>query len=244
MKVMTGSYNETVSTQFSKGVRDKISEVKASKKIVYSEIFPNTFIKKGDGASNMWSLQGGYANYLATSPTGTATGFGADLMIIDDVIKSAYEANNANILSGHWEWFTNTMLSRLEKNGKIIVIMTRWHSKDLAGRIIEEMPKNGYSLKHIGMKALQDDGSMLCVDILDKKGFDMKFKSMGEDIAMANYQQTPIDLKGRLYSNFKIYDDMDIPFTQRRVYVDTADTGADYLCAIAYGIYQKEAILS
>jgi Uncharacterized protein conserved in bacteria len=46
---------------------------------------------------NMWSLEGNPVNnYLATSPSGTATGFGADLIIIDDVIKSAQEANNAN----------------------------------------------------------------------------------------------------------------------------------------------------
>lgn len=50
-KVMTGSYNETLSTTFSKAVRDGISRVKADeKKIVYSDIFPGVRIKRGDGA--------------------------------------------------------------------------------------------------------------------------------------------------------------------------------------------------
>ena len=133
-KIMTGSYNETLSTTFSKGVRNTILEEKADEnKAVYSDVFPGVTIKRGDGAMNMWSLENGYNNYLATSPTGTATGFGATLMIIDDLIKSALEANNANILDNHWTWFTDTMMSRLEEGGKTIIVMTRWHSLDLVG---------------------------------------------------------------------------------------------------------------
>lgn len=126
MKIMTGSYNETLSTMFSKNVRNSIQETKADeKKIVFSDVFPTTKIKYGDGAMNLWSLEGGYNNYLATSPTGTATGFGCTLMIIDDLIKSALEANNATTLENHWMWFTDTMLSRLEEGGKVLIIMTR-----------------------------------------------------------------------------------------------------------------------
>ena len=74
---MTGSYNEILSTTFSKGIRNTIQSMKADEdKIIYSDIFPNTRIKHGDGAMNLWSLEDGYNNYLATSPTGTATGFG------------------------------------------------------------------------------------------------------------------------------------------------------------------------
>lgn len=140
---MTGSYNETLSTNFSKDVRDTIAKEKGDDtKIVYSDIFPNVKIKKGDGAMNMWSLENGYNNYLATSPTGTATGFGASIMIIDDLIKSSMEAYNADVLEKHWQWYTNTMLSRLEEHGKIIIVMTRWHSLDLAGRALEHYQKS------------------------------------------------------------------------------------------------------
>ena len=101
---------------------------------------------------NLWSLEGGYNNYLATSPTGTATGFGCDLMIIDDLIKSALEANNESVLDKQWDWFTNTMLSRLEEGGKIIIIMTRWASGDLAGRALENFSEEGKKVRHIVMK--------------------------------------------------------------------------------------------
>lgn len=245
-KIMTGSYNETLSTMFSKNVRNSIQEEKADKyKPVFSDVFPNVTIKRGDGAMNLWSLEGGYNNYLATSPTGTATGFGCSLMIIDDLIKNAEEANNEGVKEKHWEWFTNTMLSRLEEGGKIIIIMTRWASDDLAGKVLEEMSDR--KIKHISMKALQDDGTMLCDEVLSKKSYENKIKTMGADIASANYQQEPIDLKGRLYSSFKTYTELpkdsngNLLFTAIKNYTDTADTGEDYLCSINYIEYNKEA---
>jgi len=247
-KVMTGSYNETLSTMFSKGVRNTIQEVKADKyKPVYSDVFPGVNIKRGDGAMNLWSLEGGYNNYLATSPGGTATGFGASLMIIDDLIKSAMEANNADVLEKHWDWFTNTMLSRLEEGGKIIVIMTRWHSNDLAGKMIDWCKEQKKKFKHITMKAIQDDKTMLCDEVLSYKSAMSKKSAMGADIFSANYQQEPIDIKGRLYSSFKTYtvlpkDDKGMPlYTAIRNYTDTADKGEDNLCSIDYIEYNKEA---
>ncbi|MDH6430269.1 putative phage terminase large subunit-like protein [Paenibacillus sp. PastH-3] len=247
-KVMTGSYNETLSTTFSKAVRNGINTVKADEKvIVYSDIFPQVRIQRGDGAMNLWSLEGGYNSYLATSPTGTATGFGATLLIIDDLIKNAEEASNENVLEKHWEWFTNTMLSRLEEGGKIIIIMTRWASGDLAGRALEHFRSEKKRVRHLTMKALQDDGTMLCPDVLSRDSYDMKVRAMGEDIASANYQQIPIDIKGKLYSSFKTYTQLpedvhgESLFTGIYSYCDSADDGADYLCNVIWGAYQKEA---
>ena len=255
-KIMTGSYNETLSTTFSKNVRNTIQEVKGDKdKIVFSDIFPGVSIKQGDGAMNLWSLEGGYNNYLATAPGGTATGFGCSLMIIDDLIKNKEEAYNANVLDKHWEWYAQTMLSRLEEGGKIIIIMTRWVSGDLAGRAIEHYKAEGKKIKHIKMKAVQDDkGTMLCDEILSYKSFLSKAKAMGPEIASANYQQEPIDIKGRLYNEFKTY--VDLPkekIIKISAYCDTADTGDDFLCNIIYAdckdsayildvIYTKEAM--
>lgn len=491
-KIMTGSYNETLSTTFSRGVRNDISERKADAgRIVYSEIFPHNKIKRGDGASNLWSLEGHHNNYLATSPGGTATGFGATLLIIDDLIKNAEEAYNETVLENHWTWFCftgdtlvktingdkpikdigigdkvltfnhsqciieekevvrvdshlnsiyrlefengqeiectgnhrfytnrgylsieqilsamrcsvkegqtvlfsdlqkqseswesdydnvselrkrnsvgkeessdeilfyrlqervssetgneplcgmgeiegqleertssmstmwnnrtssstsyrprhekqsirqsdctvpivpfklsqitrvpstdvrrvydievkdnhnffannilvhncNTMLSRLEKGGKIIVIMTRWHSKDLAGRALEHYTAIGAKLRHINLVTPREDGTMLCDDVLDRESFDLIASTMGADIVAANYQQKPIDLRGRLYTTIKTYDDVprDKPvdgedvgkplFVEIRNYTDTADKGDDYLCSITYGVYNME----
>lgn len=244
-KIMTGSYNETLSTMFSKNVRNDIQEVKADQnKAVFSDVFPGVRIKQGDGAMNLWSLEGGYNNYLATSPTGTATGFGATLLVIDDLIKNAEEANNELTKEKHWTWFTDTMLSRLEEGGKIIIIMTRWASDDLAGRALEHFKEAGAKVRHISMKALQTDGTMLCDEVLSRKSYEAKIKAMGADIASANYQQEPIDLKGKLYTSFKTYSGELPQFKEIRNYTDTADTGEDYLCSINYGVtFANEAYI-
>lgn len=248
IKIMTGSYNETLATQFSKSVRNSIQEIKADpERLIYSDIFPGTEIKKGDGAMNLWSLADGHQNYLATAPKATATGFGADIIIIDDLIKSAMEANTAHLLEDHWRWFTDTMLSRLEEGGRVIIIMTRWHSKDLAGKAMQKLPEQGWRVRSLIFKAQDDQGDMLCDEILSRTSYERKKRTMGRDIASANYQQEPIDLVGRLYSSFSTYED--IPrdgsgsplFHAVKAYTDTADTGSDYLCSIIYGVYQKEA---
>lgn len=239
-KVMTGSYNETLSGTFAKQVRNTIAAKPAAGTLVYSDIFPATKIKYGEAAAQIWSLEGSeQANYLATSPTGTATGFGCNLMVIDDLIKSDKEAYNENTLQGQIDWFNNTMLSRTETGFKIIIIMTRWATNDLAGFVLQ----NFHDVVHINYKAVQDDGSMLCDAILSKEDFELKTKNMNKDIVLANYQQEPIDIKGRLYSGFKTYTE--IPkdssghplFEYVLNYTDTADTGSDFLCSIDYGMY-------
>lgn len=233
LKIMTGSYNETLSTTFAKQVRDRISEIKSVGVKSYSDIFPNTKIKYGQASMNKWALEGSNQdNYLATSPTGTSTGFGANIMIIDDLIKNSEEAYNQNTLEKHINWFNNTMLSRLEGNNyKVIVIMTRWSTNDLAGYILN----NFENVEHINYKALKEDGTMLCSEELSKKKFDTITKNMDKAIVYANYQQEPINLEGRLYKDFKTYNT--IPQDKVRsikAYCDTADTGGDYLCSIVY----------
>lgn len=251
LKIMTGSYNELLSSSFAKEVRDIIATKQTQGIIVYRDIFPDTKIKYGEASMNKWALEGSQvANYLATSPTGTATGFGADLIIIDDLIKNSEEAFNANVLEKHIEWFTNTMLSRTEKGFKLIIIMTRWASNDLAGFILS----NYDDVVHINYKAINEDGTPLDEGILSLEDFNFKTKNMAKEIVYANYQQEPIDIQGRLYSEFKTY--VDLPkekMVKIASYCDTADTGEDFLCNIIYAdckdsayildvIYNKEAM--
>lgn len=251
LKIMTGSYNETLSSTFAKQVRDMIATEQTQGVTVYRDIFPDTKIKYGEASMNKWALEGSQvANYLATSPTGTATGFGADLIVIDDLIKNSEEAYNSNVLEKHIDWFTNTMLSRTEKGFKLIIIMTRWASNDLAGFILS----NYDDVVHINYKAINDDGTPLDEETLSLEDFEFKTKNMAKEIVYANYQQEPIDIKGRLYSEFKTY--VELPkekIVKIAAYCDTADTGEDFLCNIIYAdckdsayildvIYTKEAM--
>ena len=243
IKVMTGSYNETLSGTFAKQVRDCIAEKKTAGITVYNDIFPNTQIKYGEAAALKWALAGSeQANYLATSPSGTATGFGCNIMIIDDLIKNVEEAYNANTLQKMIDWFTNTMLSRTENGFKLIIIMTRWCNDDLAGYILS----NYDNVIHVNYKAVQEDGTMLCPEILSAKDYELKTKNMNKDIVVANYQQEPIDIKGRLYTGFKTYttipqdDKGNSLFKYILNYTDTADEGSDFLCSIVYGMHNDD----
>ncbi|MGE7807380.1 phage terminase large subunit, partial [Lysinibacillus sp. NPDC096215] len=126
--------------------------------------------------------------------------------------------------------------------GKIIIIMTRWSSKDLAGRALIHFEEEGKKVRHINLKALQDDGTMLCEEVLSYKSYVSKTRAMSPEIAAANYQQEPIDQKGRLYSSFKTYDGELPRFKEIKNYTDTADTGEDFLCSINYGVtFNNEA---
>lgn len=114
---------------------------------------------------------------------------------------------------------------------------------------MEHFYESGAKVRHICMKALQDDGSMLCPEVLSYKSYMSKIKAMGADIASANYQQEPIDIKGRLYTSFKTYNKLPQDSGGRSLlegiysYTDTADEGSDYLCCVIWGAYMKEAYI-
>lgn len=235
-RIMSASYSHDLSKNFSKKVRGTISTEKIGDNIVYSDIFSETKLKFGSSEAMKWQTdKSNQINYLATSPSGSATGFGCTLMVIDDLVKNAYEANNESILEAQYEWFVNTMLSRREGKKKVLIIMTRWSSKDLAGKILEYVKENNISYSHINFKAEQEDGTMLCPSIFDKKASERAKQLMGEDIYEANYNQTPIDMKGCLYSSLQTYSELPTVLEICN-YTDTADEGTDYLCSINYAI--------
>ena len=245
-KIITGSYNQILSKLFAQQTRDGILvENEGMKQEYFHDIFPDTCIKQGDAAKGFWSLDGSEEkNYLATSPGGTSTGIGANFIIVDDIIKNNEEAANEQVKDKHWEWYNNTLVQRMERPRKQILIMTRWASDDLVGRMLEKKAKKCHLITY---KAVQDDGAMLCDEIMTKEEYQDVISEMGADIASANYQQEPIDLKGRLYTSFKTYEKLpedakgNSLFAGIYSYTDTADEGDDFLCSVIWGVYQKEA---
>ncbi|MDT2437000.1 phage terminase large subunit [Enterococcus avium] len=232
-KIITGSYNQILSSLFAQQTRDGIMVDNENIKAEYfKDIFPKVQIKYGDAAKGFWSLDGSEEkNYLATSPGGTSTGIGANYVIVDDIIKTAEEAYNERVLDSHWEWYNNTLAQRMERPRKQILIMTRWSNNDLAGKMLN---KRKNSVHQICYKAVQDDESMLCEEIMTHDEYLDVIQEMNLDIAEANYQQEPIDQKGKLYQNLKTYGHRS-EYKKIWSYCDTADTGKDYLCSIVWG---------
>ena len=92
---------------------------------------------------------------------GGITGFGADLVIIDDPIKSRAEAESETYRERVWDWFNDDLYTRLEPNASIILIQTRWHEDDLAGRLLREASEDGG--EHwdvISLPALAEDNGL------------------------------------------------------------------------------------
>jgi predicted phage terminase large subunit-like protein len=99
------------------------------------------------------SLGGGLR---AVGVGGGVTGFGADLIIVDDPIKSRAEAESATYRDRVWNWFNDDIYTRLEPDGKICLIQTRWHEDDLAGRLLREAAEGGEQWEVIDLPALAE----------------------------------------------------------------------------------------
>ena len=247
-KIMVASYNETLATQFSKQVRDQIqTQYVKGERPTHSLIFPNCRIKRGDGAMNLWALEGQDANYLASSPDGTMTGMGADLIIIDDLVKNPEEALNVNHTNKLWNWVINNTQQRFDSGqAKYILIMTPWSELDVMARAKRDW-SDVYKMRHVELPAADEEGNLLCEEILDHKGIEQKRLTMSPEIFQANYFMRLIDASDRLYPRFSTYDTLPTDtygnslFDGVYAYCDTADTGDDYLCLIIYGIYQDRA---
>lgn len=246
-EVMTISYNTILSTRFATNVRDTISQESSKPTaIVYSDIFPNTKIKYGDGAKGDWALEGRHHSYLATSFTSTATGLRCNIMIIDDPVADDTVALNKDALESLWTTYKDKLLSRLVEGGITIVIQTRWSKDDLIGKFLKHQPGKW---KELVYKAYDEEKDiMLCDFFMTKESYFDKKELTSEMIFLANYQQKCIDKKGALYKiQDNLYKDHEVRdvngqymFDSIVAYVDTADTGKDYLAGVVSGIYKSE----
>ena len=241
-KIMTGSYNEDYASDLSKTIRNRIMEVKADEyKTVFSDVF-DCKIQKGSSQAKKFKIEGANTiSVLSTSMNGSATGMGCNLLILDDMIKSAQDSYSIKQKDKIWDWFLNTMLSRLEgTKQKVILIGTRWCKDDLIGRIIAS---DESSCHVINIPALDKDGNMLCEDILTRANFEELKSKMSEEVFMANYQGIPIDLKDRMYTQFNTYKAGTKKDGRMIAYIDTADTGQDYLCCLIASVINGDIYL-
>ena len=246
-RIISVSYNDILAGRFARTVRDGIdaTTIDTSYK-VFADVFPVTKIKHGDASYQLWSLEGQHFNYLATGFGGTITGIGCNIGIIDDPIKNNEEAFNDAALDAQWDWYANTFLSRVEAGGIEVIVMTRWSTRDLCGRILDSEDADAWFVYERQACTDEDAGTMLCSNILSFEEYQRRRKLTSPEIADANYQQKPVDIKGKLYTSFSLYDDIprDIEgkprFSRIIAYIDTADEGADFLFAGVAGEWEGE----
>lgn len=230
-KIISVSYNETLSGRFSKGVRNTIEATRQDENMfVFQDVFPTTKIKRGDASASLWSLENSYFSYIGAGVGSSITGLGASLLVVDDIIKSAKEAYTNNVIEGHYDFYRNTLLSRLESGGTQIINMTRWCEDDLCGRLIKDDPD--WIIYSIKME--QKNGEPLCEELMTKDEMESKKLTMSEDIWFANYQQEILISENNLYKiGFKLFDQFN-EVDKRTIIMDVADKGSDFLSALSF----------
>lgn len=145
-EIIIASYSADLAQDFGGKTREKAQSIE------YKYIFPEVTLREDEKARGRWrTKQGG--GYIAVGVGGPITGRGANILLIDDPVKNREEAESEVYREKVWDWFTSTAFTRLEPKGVAIIIMTRWHVDDLAGRIVDH-PELSDRVKVISLPAI------------------------------------------------------------------------------------------
>jgi len=127
-EIITVSYSAELAQDFGSKTRSTVG----------SETYPFTGVslKEDEQAKAKWRTNRG-GSYTSVGVGGAVTGRGANVLIFDDPIKNREEAESEVSREKVWQFFTSTAFTRLEPKGVVVVILTRWHIDDLAGRILK-----------------------------------------------------------------------------------------------------------
>lgn len=127
-RVILVSYEATFAASWGRKARDTLVE--------HGEDVFGIEINRRSSAADRWDILGQRGGMYTAGILGGITGKGANVLVIDDVVKNAQEANSEIIRERHWSEYKQTFRTRLEPGGVIFVIGTRWHEDDLIGRLL------------------------------------------------------------------------------------------------------------
>lgn len=130
-QIIAASYNSDLATDFGRDVRNLMASPE------YGEVFPNVQLRADSKAADRMNTNHGGAYFAAGVGTAT-TGRGAHLGIIDDPFKDREDADSETLREKVWNWYRSTFFTRLMPGGAVVLIQTRWHEDDLAGRLLEQ----------------------------------------------------------------------------------------------------------
>lgn len=201
--VILASYGYNLAKGFSRANRDLIESRR------YRLVFP---IRTAHDARSVgdWNIAGRKGGLLATGVGGATTGFGAHLFIIDDPIKNKEEADSEVIREKHWDWYRSVVLTRLEPNARLVIMMTRWHQQDLVGKILAQAKEEGTldEWTVINFPAIaekkdslgREEGEALWPFRYDAKTLGKTKVQVGSRIWSALFQGRPMDPESQLVS--------------------------------------------
>lgn len=169
-----------------------------------------TSVDQRSSAADRWEIKDALGGMITAGVGGAITGRGGNVIIVDDPVKNAQEANSKIKRDATWAWWTSTARTRLEPGGVILIIMTRWHEDDLAGRLIEEMDKDPVAdqFLRITFPAIcesQEDilgrgyGDALWPERFPVRALDQIQASVGSYVWSALFQQRPAPKENAMF---------------------------------------------
>ena len=209
-RVICASYGDDLATRFGRRNKEKIERF--GKKLFGIEV------SKKVSAATEFELTNNVGGMISRGIMAGITGQAGNLILVDDPVKNRQEADLASYRDRVWEEWLNSLKTRLSANGKIIIIMTRWHEDDLAGRVIKE-EKGNVRVINLPCEAEENDplgrsiGDALFPEIGKDKKWLEKFKlsystAEGTRAWSALFQGRPSSLEGNMLKRhwWKFYD--------------------------------------
>jgi len=220
-QVMLASYEADFAASWGRKARDVLEE--------WGPAF-HVQVRQDSHAANRWQIAGREGGMVTAGVGGPITGRGAHLLVVDDPVKNAEDAMSQVKRDKAWEWWQSTAMTRLEPAGAAVVVQTRWHADDLAGRILEHEPDRWTV---INLPALAEDdaplgrqpGDPLWPDRYDLDALEQIREGAGQFWWSALYQQRPVPREGGLFARHW-FDTVDaVPADAKRArYWDLAAT--------------------
>lgn len=131
-EIVVASYTAELAIEFGRKTRDLLDNEN------YKNIF-KTRLNEGSQSAQRWNTREG-GGYFAVGVGGSLTGRGADLLVIDDILSGREDAESVTQRERVWQWYNSTAYTRLSPTGAVIIVLTRWHDDDLAGRLLKQQP--------------------------------------------------------------------------------------------------------
>jgi predicted phage terminase large subunit-like protein len=130
MRIVNASYEHGVARRWGRAVRNDI--------VTHPEL--GLAVRSDTKAAHEWQLDGHEGGMYCAGVGGALTGRPVDLLIIDDPVKGPKEADSPTYRDAVWDWWESVASTRLAPGAPVVLIMTRWHEDDLAGRLIRDEP--------------------------------------------------------------------------------------------------------
>jgi predicted phage terminase large subunit-like protein len=207
-------------------------------------------VNQDSSAAEHWDIYGHAGGMDTAGAGGSITGKGANVLIIDDPVKSGEGANSAFMREKLWDWYRSTAYTRLEPRGAVILIMTRWHPDDLAGKLLKQMDSGGEPWEVVSLPAFAeaDDplgrkpGQALWPERFNEEELAEKKKAVSPYWWSAEYQQRPVPREGALFQRdwFEWTTDYPRDVTLARYWDPAATKDGDYTAGALVG--EKDGI--